>query len=107
VLISPDGRYLYASNRATPLGAGDNSIAIFSLDASGVLSPAFEWADSGINFPRHIDFSPDASILLVANQHAGSISSFARDVSSGTLVQVGAADTPDIAKPSFVWLRAM
>jgi 6-phosphogluconolactonase len=107
VLISPDGRYLYASNRATPLGAGDNSIAIFSLDAAGVLSPAFEWADSGINFPRHMDFSPDASILLVANQHAGSISSFARDVSSGTLIQVGAADTPDIAKPSFVWLRAM
>ena len=108
VIVSPDGRFLYASNRAKPYGAGDNSVAIFTIDSQGILSPPFEWCDDGVNFPRNMNFSPDAeaSLLLIANQAGASVSAYARDLITGSLIQIDSIDSsPQITLPSFIYLK--
>jgi 6-phosphogluconolactonase len=63
---------LYVSNR------GHNSIAVFSVAASGgpaldqVISTAGDW-------PRNFSLDPTGRWLLVANQRSNSIVVFARD----------------------------
>jgi 6-phosphogluconolactonase len=86
--ISPDGRFVYASNR------GHNSIAIFrvepvrgALELSGHISSCGEW-------PRNFTLSPGGDYLLVANQHSDNIVSFKRDISTGFLEAVDTAEVP-------------
>ena len=76
--ISDDGNFLYASNR------GHNSIAIFSVETNGDLSPVGHESTRG-NGPRNFALSPDNAFLLVANQLTDNIVSFKRDAESGKL----------------------
>ncbi|GAB4819345.1 hypothetical protein N2152v2_006391 [Parachlorella kessleri] len=68
LVISADGRFLYASNRGSQ--GGKSSIAIFSISpGDGSLSPV-GWGDGGgvVAFPRHISLTPcDTHLLLVAS----------------------------------------
>jgi len=83
ILISPDGKYVYASNR------GHNSIAIFSFSESTatLTSVGWEQGNGSIVTPRGVALDPSGTHLLVASQGANSISSFSVN-SDGTLKKV-------------------
>lgn len=77
--LSPDGRFLYCSNR------GHDSIAAFSVDAStGRLSFIAHTPTEG-KTPRNFAIDPTGSFLLVANQNSDTIVSFRRDTQTGKL----------------------
>ncbi len=82
--ISPDGKFLYASNR------GDaNSLAIFSINtASGLLKTLGFQSTLGKN-PRNFSLDPSGKFLLVANQGSDNIVIFKRDPKTGKLVSTG------------------
>jgi 6-phosphogluconolactonase len=89
---SPDGKFLYASNR------GHNSIAIFQIAKSGELIAAGHESVRG-DWPRNFALTPDGSYLLVANQRSNNIVSFKRDRKTGRLGYVN-----EIAAPSPVFV---
>lgn len=76
--VSPDGRFLYASNR------GDaNSIAIFSIDQeTGMLQIAGFQPTLGIH-PRNFSIDPTGQFLLVANRDSDEIVVFKIDKKTG------------------------
>ena len=77
--ISPDGKFLYASNR------GHNSITLFSIDPeTGYLSVVGHEPTLG-ETPRNFSLSPGGNFLLVANQDTNTIVSFKRDQETGLL----------------------
>lgn len=78
--VSPDGRFLYCSNR------GDaNSIAIFKIDpVTGLLSIAGFQPTLGIH-PRNFTIDPDGNFLLVANRDNDEIVIFKIDKTTGLL----------------------
>jgi 6-phosphogluconolactonase len=83
VVVSPDGRFLYASNR------GADSVAVFRIDAaSGGLTPAGHDSTGG-RTPRHFAIDPSGRWLLAANQDSGSIGVFRLDPVTGRLAPVG------------------
>ncbi|RYY94729.1 MAG: lactonase family protein [Chitinophagaceae bacterium] len=97
--VSPDGKYLYASNRAPT-----NHIAIFRIDAaSGLLSPVGH-VPTGGRVPRNFSLDPTGNWLLAANQDSDSITVFKVDKATGGLTDTGTR----IAVPSPVclqWIR--
>jgi 6-phosphogluconolactonase len=111
VLISSDGRFLYATNRARPFGAGENSVAVFGIDgASGALRGPLQWAAGGagaaggVNFPRHAALVPlpGEPYLVVANQLGGSLTVFSRDAATGLLAHLSTAPSAPTMAPSYV-----
>lgn len=81
--ISPDGRYLYGSNR------GHNSLAIFAIDSSsGKLTYLANQSTLG-KTPRNFALTPNGSFLLAANQDSDSVTVFRRDQASGRLTATG------------------
>lgn len=86
VLLSPDGRYLYAGNR------GHNSIAVFAVNKAnetcpeGRIHPA-GWISSGGSNPRGFQISPSGRWLLAANQDSNNLVVFQRDTVTGLLEQ--------------------
>lgn len=79
VHVTPDGRFLYASNR------GDDSIARFTVLPDGSL--AFEGTVPTEATPREFDPSPDGRFLLVAGQDSGHVASYAVEA-DGALTSV-------------------
>ncbi|WP_110930217.1 lactonase family protein [Paenibacillus bouchesdurhonensis] len=75
--FSPDGKYLYASNR------GHDSIVRFKLDEStgGLSEP--EWTGAGGKWPRN--FAVIHDYVIVANQFSNSIIVLRRDPATGSL----------------------
>ncbi|HEY4108720.1 lactonase family protein [Puia sp.] len=81
--VSPDGRFLYASNRA------ETTIAIFSIDEStGRLRPMGYVPTMGIE-PRNFTLDPSGKWLLVANQETDSIVIFQVDTATGMIRDTG------------------
>ena len=83
LLISPDGRYLYGSNR------GDNTIAVFATDADGLGVELIQTIGSGGDWPRHLAFSNDFTRLYAANERSDAVAVFEIDQSSGALTATG------------------
>lgn len=84
VHISPDGTYLYASNR----GPEEDSISIFSINRlNGELSLVAHEPTYG-EHPRNFTLDPTGNFLLVANQFSGNIVVFKRDVNTGKLTKL-------------------
>jgi 6-phosphogluconolactonase len=94
--VSPDGRFLYASNRKPA-----NSIAIFRIDSSNGRLTIMGHAPSGGLVPRNFTFDPTGRFLLVANQESNNISIFRVDPKSGMLTDTG----KKIAVPAPVCLK--
>jgi 6-phosphogluconolactonase len=91
IAVSPDGRFLYGSNR------GDDSIAVFRIDPiSGVVVSAGH-VPTGGRTPRHFAIDPSGRWLLAANQDSDSIVVFRLDPATGRPEQVGR--TLAISKP--------
>lgn len=81
--VSPDGRFLYASNR------GDaNSIAVFSIAASGRLQLKGIQSTLGVH-PRNFMIDPTGRFLLVANRDSDAIVIFKRNAQTGLLRDTG------------------
>jgi 6-phosphogluconolactonase len=77
--ISPDGRFVYASNR----GTADN-ITCFSVQKNGQLE-LVEQVAAGGKGPRDFTITPDGNYLFVANQQTNNITVFKRNKHTGTL----------------------
>jgi 6-phosphogluconolactonase len=81
--VSPDGRFLYASNR------GDaDEIAIYSIDAKGKLKLQARQSVLG-KTPRNFAIDPTGNFLLVANQNSGNVVIFRRNPETGLLTPTG------------------
>jgi 6-phosphogluconolactonase len=87
--ISPDGKFLYASNR------GDaNELVIYSINKEGKLNYVGRQPSLG-KTPRNFVIDPTGNFLLVANQGSNEIIIFKRDSNTGLLtptekkIQVG------------------
>ena len=89
--LSPDGKFLYASNRLKADG-----IAIFSVNQeTGMLTKA-GYQLTGIH-PRNFVITPDGRFLLVACRDSNAIQIFRRDEKTGLLVDTG--KTIETSKP--------
>lgn len=82
--VSPDGKFLYASNRGE-----SNTIAVFSIHAAtGLLTAKGFHAVLG-KAPRNFNFDPSGNFLLVANQDTDEIVVFKRNKKTGLLTDSG------------------
>ena len=83
VHFSPDGRFVYSSNR------GHHSLAIFAFDDStGKLSFVGHESTQG-ETPRGFNIHPAGKIVLVGNESSDTVVEFRRDTGSGKLTATG------------------
>ena len=80
--VHPGGRFVYASNR------GDDTIAVFAVDAGGRLTLA-QTVPTGGRWPRNFALDPAGRLLLVANQRSDSVVAFRIDQTTGQLTPTG------------------
>jgi 6-phosphogluconolactonase len=101
ILVSADGRFVYAGNRL------HDSIAIFSVGADGELTYRGEQWTHG-DYPRSFNFDPSGEFLYSCNQRGDNIAVFDVDCATGSLIFTGhyaAVGNPscivflDLAKP--------
>ena len=81
--ISPDGRFLYCSNR------GHDSIAAFKVDPRTGTLTFIAHESTGGKTPRNFAIDPTGAFLLVANQESDKIVVFRRDLRTGKLSATG------------------
>jgi 6-phosphogluconolactonase (cycloisomerase 2 family) len=82
ILVSADGRFLYAGNRL------HDSIAIFSVGAAGTLTWVGEEWTRG-NYPRSFNFDPTGRFLYGCNQRGDNLAIFRVDRQTGGLTFTG------------------
>jgi 6-phosphogluconolactonase len=82
ILVSADGRYVYAGNRL------HDSIAIFSVGSDGRLTFAGEEWTRG-NYPRSFAFDPAGQFLYCCNQRADAVTVFRVNHATGALSFTG------------------
>lgn len=90
--ISPDGKFLYASNRLK-----NDGIAIFRIDETSGRLTAAGYQPTGIH-PRSFIITPNGKFLLVANQNSNQIQVFRINKTSGLLTNTN-QDITTIEKP--------
>lgn len=78
--ISPDGKFLYATNRGSA-----NDITCFAIEMDAKLRFVEQISVEGVS-PRNFSISKDGRYLLVANQRSSQIVIFKRDKKSGKLI---------------------
>jgi 6-phosphogluconolactonase len=82
ILISADGRYLYAGNRL------HDSIAIFGIGADGTLSyRGEEWSHG--DYPRSFALDPSGRFHYCCNQRGDNVACFAVNAKTGKLTFTG------------------
>jgi 6-phosphogluconolactonase len=97
IVVSPDGKFLYASNR------GHDSIAVFAIDAEkGTLTKIDYIATEG-KTPRNFALDPTGDFLFAANQDSGNVVLFRRSVFAGKATAAGL--TVDVPNPVCVVFR--
>lgn len=84
VHVHPTGRFVYASNR------GDNTMAVFSINAASGAVTLEQSVPTGGTWPRNFAIDPSGTLLLVANQRSDSIVAYRIDPASGLLTATGA-----------------
>ena len=81
--ISPDGKFLYASNRGEA-----NTISIFKILKNGQLQSQSVVSSLGKG-PRNFAIDPTGKYLLVAHQYSNEVVVFKRDLISGAIADTG------------------
>jgi 6-phosphogluconolactonase (cycloisomerase 2 family) len=82
ILVSPDGRFVYAGNRL------HDSIGIFSVGRNGELKfVADEWTRG--NYPRSFNLDPGGRFLYSCNQRGDNIAAFRVNRKTGDLTFTG------------------
>ncbi len=82
ILVSADGRFVYAGNRL------HDSIAIFAVGEKGTLSYVGEEWTRG-NYPRSFTFDPSGQFLYCCNQRSDNVTVFRVDRQGGGLQFTG------------------
>lgn len=82
--LSPDGKFLYVSNR----GSMDN-IVIYAVDQGKGTLKKIGVQSSGGEHPRNFVIDPTGNYLLVANRNTDNIVIFKRDKEDGSLSRTG------------------
>lgn len=80
--ISPDGKYLYGSNR------GHNSLAIYNIESDGKLKLVDIQSVNGA-WPRNFLITDDGAFILVANQNSDNVTIFKRNKITGKITATG------------------
>jgi 6-phosphogluconolactonase len=94
--VSPDGRYLYGSNR------GHDSLAVFRIDAASGRLTADGHVPIGGSWPRHFKIDASGRVLIAAHQKGGTIGFFRLDSKTGQPSPLGstvAVDQPACVLP--------
>jgi 6-phosphogluconolactonase len=78
VMVSPDGRFVYAANRL------HDTIAAFSVGAAGILTYSGEVPTEG-DYPRSFNIDPTGSFLYACNQRSDAITTFRVNPKTGSL----------------------
>lgn len=78
ILVSADGRFVYAGNRL------HDSISIFAISPNGTLTYSGEEWTRG-NYPRSFNFNPTGQFLYCCNQRGDNITVFRVDQKTGGL----------------------
>jgi 6-phosphogluconolactonase len=82
ILVSPDGRFLYVSNRL------HSTLAVFAIAEDGQLKLTSEtWVHA--DYPRSAAIDPSGEIIFSCNQKGDSITSFRVNPASGALAFTG------------------
>jgi len=81
--LSPDGRFLYASNRGS-----ENKITIFAVEKGGILNKTGQVGTLG-KVPRNFAIDPGGKFLLAGNQNSDEVVVFERDPQTGGLRDTG------------------
>jgi 6-phosphogluconolactonase (cycloisomerase 2 family) len=97
ILVSPDGRFLYAANRL------HDTIAAFAIDADGRIKPIGETSTLG-NYPVQLRFDPEGNFLYVCNLRSDNIASFKVHRETGLITFTGHF-TPVGSPGSIVFLQ--
>jgi 6-phosphogluconolactonase len=83
--LSPDGLFLYASNRGD-----ENNIVSFKILQNGKLEEkTIQYTSTEGKAPRNFTISKDGNWLLVANQNSDNIIAFRRNIQTGALTSTG------------------
>lgn len=85
--LSPDGQYLYVSNR------GHNSLAIFKINSDGILQLIGHESTHG-DGPRNFAITSDGNFIVVANQYTQNLVSFKRNLKTGQLTYLSQIKAP-------------
>jgi 6-phosphogluconolactonase (cycloisomerase 2 family) len=93
ILVSADGRFVYAVNRL------HNSVAVLAIGFDGRLAYLGEASTLG-DYPRHIGIDPKGDFLYACNQRNDSIASFRIDRKTGLLSATGAYTA--VGSPAFL-----
>lgn len=75
--ISPDGKFLYVSNRGT-----ENNITIYSIQKEGSLKHIATQSSLG-NHPRNFAIDPSRKFIIVANMNSNNVIVFKRNRQTG------------------------
>jgi len=81
--VDPTGRFVYASNR------GDDSIAVFGIDASNGRLRFLHAVPTQGKTPRFMTVTPDGRFMYVLNEDSDTIVVFSVDAHSGGLAPTG------------------
>ena len=93
ILVSQDGKFVYAGNRL------HDGIACFSIGENGTLTfTGEEWTRG--DYPRSFNFDPTGSFLYSCNQRGDNVTSFRIDRKTGGLTFTGQY-TP-VGNPSII-----
>jgi 6-phosphogluconolactonase len=83
VLVHPEGRFLYASNR------GHDTLAVFAIDEGTGALRLVEHVSTRGKTPRGFGIDPSGQYLLAANQDSHDVVVFRIDSSTGRLAFTG------------------
>lgn len=79
VAVSPDGNFLYASNR------GEDTLVVYSIDQEKGRLKLVQHISSGGKTPRHFTLDPTGQWILCGNQDSATVTVFHRDGATGRL----------------------
>ncbi len=82
VVVSPDGKFVYAANRL------HDSIAFFSVSKEGTVTFAGEEWTRG-DYPRSFNFDPTGNFLYSCNQRGDALATFRVNKKTGSLTFTG------------------
>ena len=83
IAVSPDGRFVYGSNR------GHDSVAIYAADANDGSLKSIGWQPTQGRVPRFIGLDPAGRFLYAANEQGDTIVTFRVDANTGMLAATG------------------
>lgn len=86
--LTPDGRFLYGSNR------GHNSLIVYEIDNKSGLLAYVDCPPCGGKIPRNFSIDPSGYYLLCANQDSNDITVFKIDQNTGKLKKRAKCNIP-------------